>query len=61
MTLEIASSVFTQPLDQFLFGFPVLPGPGAAPGAGNYGAGEARQRPGHLPPGSYEVSPGLFS
>lgn len=53
--------VFTQPLGKFLFGFPVLPGLGPAPGASNYGAGKARQRPRYLPPGSYEVPPGLFS
>lgn len=53
--------LFTKLLEKFWFVFSVLPGLGPAPGARNYGARTARQRPRYLPPGGYEVPVGLFS
>lgn len=38
----------------------VLPGPGAALGAGHHGTGAAGERAGHLPPGRPALPPGLL-
>lgn len=38
----------------------VIPGPGAAAGACDHGAGAARQRPRYLSPGCHALPPGLL-